>query len=243
MFIEPASLAQNPIQLESIEKASLRMVAQAVFDFRQSAIAIFQSESDLVQDIGEDLTREALDRMGVSRVDERLFGKIDYKRARYYFHPDFAVRQALFVDSKAEQISGQGTATLQTAQTSMRMRHIRAGVPQDVAGSLPTVVQTPKGDFLSTTIFVKYNYTDLEQGSRLERITLAALPNGMLQDTYNPSPEVGFWLAGRNAPLRGEPFRVRVSFPRLKAARRWRVQSIPLPPDPFIWDDDPVTSQ
>jgi hypothetical protein len=213
-----------------------------VSDFRESAIAIFQSESDLVQDIGEDLTREALDRMGVSRVDERLFGKIDYKRARYYFHPDFAVRQALFVDSKAEKIEGAGTATIQTAQTSMRIRHIRAGVIQDEAGTLPTVVQTPRGDFLSTTIFVKYNYTELDQGSRLERITLVALPSGMLQVRYNPSPEVGFWLAGRNAPQRGEPFRVRISFDRLKAARRWRVQTIPLPPDPFVWDDDTTVS-
>jgi hypothetical protein len=241
MLIEPATLAQNLDQLEAIEKASLRAVAQAVFDFRESAIAIFQHERDLVQDVGEDLTREALDRMGVSRVDERLFGKIDYKRARYYFHPDFAVRQALFVDSKAEQITGQGTATLQTAQTSMRIRHIRAGVAQDVAGTLPAVMQTSKGDFLTTTIFVKYNYTDLEHGSRLERITLAALPNGMLQDRYNPTPETGFWLAGRNAPMRGEPFRVRLSFLRLKTACRWRVQSIPLPPESFVWDDQPAT--
>jgi hypothetical protein len=65
--------------------------------------------------------------MGVSRIDERLFGKIDYKRARYYFRPDFAVRQALLVDSKAEKVEGQGTATLQTTQTSMRIRQIRAG--------------------------------------------------------------------------------------------------------------------
>jgi hypothetical protein len=242
MLIDPASLAQNLDRLEAIEKASLRMVTQAVSDFRESAIAIFQAESDLVQDIGEDLTREALDRMGVSRVDERLFGKIDYKRARYYFHPDFAVRQALFVDSKAEKIDGQGTATLQTAQTSLRIRHIRAEVAQDVAGTLPTVVQTPKGNFLSTTIFVKYNYTTLAQGSQLERITVAALPSGMLQDVYNPTPQNSFWLAGRNAPSRGEAFRVRFSFDRLKTARRWRVQSIPLPPDPFVWDDDPATS-
>ncbi len=238
MLIDPASLVHNLDQLEAIEKASLRMVAQAIYDFRESAIAIFQHEGDLVQDIGEDLTREAMDRMGVSKVDERLFGKVDYKRARYYFHPDFAVRQALFIDSKAEQVAGQGTATLQTTQTSLRIRHIRSGAAQDVPGTLPTVVQTSGGSFLSTTIFVKYSYTDLEQGSYLNRITVAALPNGMLQDRYNPNPQVGFWLAGRNAPSLGEAFRVRLSFAQLKAACRWRVQYVPLPPDPFVWDDE-----
>lgn len=64
---------------------------------------VFQAEIDLVADVGEDITREALDRMGMARIDQRLFGKMDYKRACYLFHPDYAVKQALFVDSKAEK--------------------------------------------------------------------------------------------------------------------------------------------
>ncbi|MGA9061677.1 MAG: SfiI family type II restriction endonuclease [Terracidiphilus sp.] len=243
MLIDPASLAQDLDRLEAIEKASLRMVAQALFDIRESAVTTFQNETDLVQDVGEDLTRDALDRMGVSRIDERVFGKIDYKWARYYFHPDFAVRQALFVDSKAEKVEGQGTATLKTAQTSMRIRQIRVGQVVDVPGTFPTVVQTSGGDFLSTTIFVKYNYTELAQGNSLEQITLAAVPNGMLQNIYNPTPEIGFWRAGRNAPQRGEAFRVRVPFSRLKALRGWRVQSVPLPPALFVWDEDDLPAQ
>ena len=55
--------------------------------------------------------------MGVAKIDQRLFGKTDYKRARYLFHPDYAIRQALFIDSKAEKVNGQGTATLQTSQS------------------------------------------------------------------------------------------------------------------------------
>src|SRR5436309_16071605 len=117
MFIEPAELANQPDRLEEIEKASMRLVTQAVYEFRLTAAEIFAREKDLAQDIAEDITREALDRLGVSRMDLRLFGKIDYKRARYVFHPEYAVRQALFVDSKAEKESG--TATLQTAQTSL----------------------------------------------------------------------------------------------------------------------------
>lgn len=238
MLIDPDELAQDLDKLEAIEKASLRLVVQAVFDFREQAVSIFQHERDLVQDIGEDITREALDRMGVSRIDERLFGKTDYKRARYFFHPDYAIRQALFADSKAEKVEGKGTATLQTSQTSLRIRHIRAGTPTDVPGTLPAVFETAKGKYLTTTIFVKYNYHELEDsGSQLDNILACALPNRMLQDRYNPTAEDTVWLAGRNAPTLGEDFRVRLSFARLKRKCRWRVQQIPLPPAPFLWDE------
>lgn len=138
MFIDPAELRRTPDRIEEIEKASTRLVAQAIFENKEEAVRIFSIEKDLAQDIAEDLTREALDKLGVSRMDLRLFGKIDYKRARYLFHPDYAVRQALLVDSKAEK--EHGTATLQTAQTSLRIRHVRAGIPVDVPGTLPIVI-------------------------------------------------------------------------------------------------------
>lgn len=58
----------------------------------------------------------------MARIDQRLFGKMDYKRACYLFHPNYAIKQALFVDSKAEKIEGRNTATLQTSQLSMVVR-------------------------------------------------------------------------------------------------------------------------
>ena len=85
MIIDPNTLKDDIERLEAIEKASLRLVTQAVYDFKDSAREIFELESDLVADIGEDLTREALDKMGVSKIDQRLFGKIDYKKAFYNF--------------------------------------------------------------------------------------------------------------------------------------------------------------
>ncbi len=241
MLIDPHELKYNLDRLEEIEKSSLRLVVQAVFDFRETAVEIFHKEKDLPQDMAEDVTREALDRMGVSRIDERLFGKIDYKRARYIFESEYAVRQALFVDSKAEDIAGQNTATIQTAQTSLRIRQIRANVAMDVEGKLPTVLtNTSKGNYLTTTIFVKYNYkqayTDTED-QQLLGITIIALPNGMLQDRYNPNPEDSFWRAGRNAPTLGEDFRVRIGISALKSRRSWRAQHIPIPPAPFVWDE------
>lgn len=132
MLISPNSLKDDFERLEAIEKASLRLVVQALYDYRDTAEDIFTIESDLVADIGEDITREALDKLGVSKIDQRLFGKIDYKKARYLFHPDFAIKQALFVDSKAEKASGHGTATLQTSQFSLIVRQFRSNEKVEV---------------------------------------------------------------------------------------------------------------
>jgi hypothetical protein len=237
VFIDPNSLAQDLERLEGIEKASQRLVVQALFEFRETAAEIFLKEKDLAADIGEDITREALDRMGVSKMNIRLFGKIDYKRARYHFNRDYAVRQALFVDSKAEKVSGAATATLQTAQTSMRIRHIRKGTAVDVPGKMPVVIDTESGTCVITTIFVKFNYRVQAQENRLINITIAALPNGMLQDRYNPTATDTIWRTGRNAPTRGEAFRVRLVFERLKNKTNWRVQQIPAAPASFVWED------
>lgn len=83
MLINPLELQNDPDRLEEIEKSSLRLVAQALYNYRATAIEIFREESDQVADIGEDITREALDRLGTSGIDQRLCGKVDYKRARY----------------------------------------------------------------------------------------------------------------------------------------------------------------
>ncbi len=237
MLLDPWQLSQDLDRLEDIEKASLRLVVQAIYDYRETAVLIFQEESDLVADIGEDITREALDRMGMARIDQRLFGKIDYKRARYLFHPDYAVKQALFVDSKAEKLEGQRTATLQTSQFSMVVRQIRAGEQIEVAGSLPPIFTVRDDDYITTTIFVKYNYVETVAGNTLKSITVTAVPNGLLQERYNPTAEDGIWLAGRNAPTRGELFRVRLSFSLLRKKCSWRVQNIPVSSLPFTWNN------
>lgn len=65
MLIDPRELADDPERLEEIEKATLRLVVQALWDFRQQARAIFDIEGDWVADIGEDITREALDKIGM----------------------------------------------------------------------------------------------------------------------------------------------------------------------------------
>jgi hypothetical protein len=237
MLLDPNELQNDLDRLEEIEKASLRLIVQAILDFKEQALEIFQNESDLVADIGEDITREALDRLGVSKIDQRLFGKMDYKKARYVFHPDYAVKQALFIDSKAEKISGQGTATLQTSQISMTVKQVRSGEEVEVPGKLPSILRLREEDFLTTTLFVKYNYDEAENTNMLKSITIAVLPNGFLQGRYNPDVNDTIWIAGRNAPTLGEEFRVRLSFNRLKQKASWRVQKIDVSSDDFAWDD------
>jgi len=238
MIIDPEDFKKSLYQLEVVEKTTLRFVTQAIYDYRESAEEIFKYENDLVADIGEDITREALEAVGVSKIDQRLFGKIDYKRARYLFHPEFALRQALFVDSKAEKVSGQGTATLQTSQLSMTAKQIRSGAEVRVEGKLPQIIEINAHKFLTTTIFVKYNYdVNKKDDNVLKSITIASLPNGMLQDKYNPTVDDTIFIAGRNAPTRGEDFRVRLSFSRLKKKSKWRVQKIEIPSKDFKWDE------
>ena len=240
MSLDPYSLPENLTLLDDIEKATLRLVTQAMYSFANEAADIFTNESDDVQDIAEDITREAMDRIGTSIIPARLFGTMDYKRARYLFSSDFSLRQALFVDSKAEKVAGQGTVTIQTSQTSLRIRQTRSGQPVDVAGTLPAVYHDRNQEtYLTTTVFVKYNYAELpERRNELQSINVLCLPNGMLQDSYNPDANTGFWMAGRNAPSRGEDFRVRISLRRLKALANWRVQRIGVKPDiAFGWEN------
>ncbi len=238
MTLEPKKLKDDLDLLESIEKATLRLVVQAIDDFKTQASEMFTQEHDLVADIGEDITREAIDRLGMSVIPVRLFGKMDYKKARYLFLPEFAMRQALFIDSKAEAISGQGTATIQTAQTSMKIRQKRAGKLIEESGKLPTVIDKEGKQFLTATLFVKYNYREITKTkNQLESISILNLPNGLLQARYNPDHQNTIWLAGRNAPSRDEAFRVRISLKQLKQKAHWRVQYITLDELPFIWDE------
>ncbi len=165
------------------------MVTQAIYDFRNEASEFFVHEPDLVADIGEDITREALDRMGTSTIPIRLFGKIDYKRARYVFHPEYSIKQALFVDSKAEKVEGARTVTIQTAQTSMSVRQVRANAPVDVPGALPQILNVQDADYLVTTVFVKYNYTEIPSSREksLESISVTCLPIWHVAGTLQPN--------------------------------------------------------
>lgn len=233
--MSPLEILRHPEKLEEVERSAFRLVEQALRDYIQQAANIFRHETDTVADIAEDVTREALDALGMPQIPNRLFGKVDYKRAGYVFLPDRTAEVALLVDSKAEK-GDASTATIQTSQTSMQIRLMRTGKTVEEQGKLPRWMKIQgERELLTVTIIVKYAYreespeSDGDEMSRhLEEIILLCLPNGELQDIYNPSPEDTFWSAGRDAPTRGEDFRVRVSIKRLADKAAWRVVRIPV---------------
>jgi len=211
-------------EIEEIEKLTLRWVFQAVYDFGMEAHEIFLKSPDSVKDIAEDITRELLDRLSGFNVQQRVYGTVDYKKARYVILPERTVRQALFIDSKAEKENR--SATIQMSQTSMWIRQRRSGDEVNEKGFLPEISEYGGRNYLTTTCLIHFMYEDDNNVHHLKEVTIAAIPNGRLQDKYNPTFDDGIWLAGRNAPSRGEDFRVRVSFSKLKEKSSWRIQTL-----------------
>ncbi len=222
MMRNPRTLSND--EIEAIERLSLRYLHRAAVDFGFEVAEIFRDSTDKVTNVAEDITREMLDRLGGYHIQQRVLGNVDYRKARYVILPDWVVRQALFVDSKAEKESR--TATMQMSQLSLCIRQMRGNAAVNQPGSLPCIATYGGLDYLTTTLLAHYAYSDREGRHRLALLTLAAVPNGILQDVYNPSSADTIWLVGRNAPSRGEDFRVRLSFPSLKKRMRWRVQRV-----------------
>lgn len=106
---DPRTLSLD--EIEEVEKLTLRWIFQAVRDFGMEAYEIFLKSPDSVKDIAEDITRELLDRLSGFNLSQRVYGTVDYKKARYIVLPEQIIRQAMFIDSKAEKKSG--TATIQ----------------------------------------------------------------------------------------------------------------------------------
>lgn len=215
--------------VERIERTSLRSLFLATRDFANDAWEFFRQSEDDPKDIAEDITRELLDRLGGYSITQRIFGNVDYRKARYVILSDLAVRQAFMVDSKAEK--NNSSATLQMSQVSLTVRQQRSGGITDVLGNLPPVAEYNGSSYLTTVLLSHYHY-NAQVGNdgkdrppyTLKGITLVAVPNGKLQNIYNPDHEDTIFIAGRNAPSLGESFRVRLSFPRLETKTPWRVQ-------------------
>lgn len=221
-----------PDQMETLEQTSFSMVTQALTDYASQAVSIFREEVDQPQDIAEDVTREAIELMGLPQIHMRLYGKVDIKKAVYVFLPE-AIPVALMLDAKAEKPSGSGTATIQMSQTSMHVKMLRQGRVIDEAGKLSSFIERDGRSLYVVTVFAKYIYDVVNSAHVLKRIIAACLPNGLLQDQYNPSESDTIWRVGRNAPTLGEDFRVRISFAELRAKAPWRVQDIQIPLSDF----------
>ncbi len=219
---EPGELSIG--EIEAIERQSLRSLYIAAYDLGFDAFEIFRQSSDDPKDIAEDITREMLDRLGGYQVQQRILGNVDYRKARYIILPEFSVRQTLFVDSKAEKETR--SATLQMSQISLTVHQRRGGEEIHEDGKIPAISTHGGQRFITTTLLGHYYYEEKNKKYLLKQLTLAAIPNGMLQGQYNPDMDDTIWLAGRNAPSRGEDFRVRIGFNSLALKAGWRVQRI-----------------
>lgn len=222
-LIDPAALTDE--QVELVEKLSARFVYQALRDFALDALHIFATSQDRMTEVAQDTTQEALNRLPGFSIPARLPGTMDFKRAGYTFLPDFAVRQALLVDSKAEK-SG-GSARIQTSQTSLAIRQMRKEQAVEEVGELPEVTGYRGHAFLVTTLFVHYHYKERTGGGlTLRKITIAALPGRRFQDRYSRSAEDTVF--GGSPHKDDEAFRTRLNFSRLETRCPWRVQRLSL---------------
>ncbi len=154
--------------------------------------------------------------------------------------PDTPRVQADNVGTKKVKITGEEALAAQRAYpgyTRYQLADLLGCSEQTVDRRLNNNKVREGNDFL-TTIFVKYNYRSGADRNDLIGISIICLPNGMLQERYNPDQDDSFWRAGRNAPSLGEVFRVRIGLPSLKRRANWRAQQIQLVPDlAHRWDD------
>ncbi len=224
----PGGAPLSPEQMEHVEQTTFSMVMQALTDYVQTATIIFREEVAQPQDIAKDVTREAMEAMGLPQLHERLYGKVDFKKAIYTFLPQ-AQPVALMLDAKAEKQNGDRTATIQMSQTSLRVKMQRGGQVTDERGRLEPFIQRGDLTLYVVTVFAKYIYQSTASGHQLRHITGICLPNGGLQERYNLDAADTIWRAGRKAPSRREDFPVRLSLVDLRRKAAWRVQDIQTP--------------
>ena len=140
-------------ELEVLERTTFEMVVQAITDYLRESILVFREEQDLPSDIAQDVMREAIEEMGLSGIRERLYGKVDYKKAIYVFlpHPQPV---ALMLDAKAEK--GNSSATIQMSQTSMHIRYVdKSGETVDERGKLSSTIIRNNLELKVVTIITK----------------------------------------------------------------------------------------
>lgn len=216
----------NLDDLEKMERTAFSIVKTAIENYKDDITKIFQEEEDKPQDIAEDVLREAIDELGVSKIRERIYGKVDLKKPIYVFLPR-PVPVALMVDAKAEKQNGDRTATIQMSQTSMRVKIRGRGKEINEPGKLGMEIMRGKTKLYVVTIIVKFVYIELEnERYDIKKIILACIPSGQLQDKYNPNSDDTIWRMGRDSPQRGEDFRIRLNFQKLRDKEAWRVQEI-----------------
>jgi hypothetical protein len=227
-------------QIEAIEKQCLRTVVQAMQEYSREARGLFEttqasSETEVIV-LAEDIVQYALEVAECYPIDRRFAGFIDYKRIRWVSAPFGITPQAFLVDAKASTENNRDT--LQQSQLPMDAQYVRnsqsgptvesmnAGVPPHVEfqGESGTLFA------MSTSVLIHFYYENLRSQDPpfrdLKAIYVLVLPHARLKHIYNPTPQIGFFGAGKHSPSRGEVPRIRVYFDRLRAMCSWRLQEL-----------------
>lgn len=233
-------------QIELVEKISLRLAFQSLVWFAPQAWDIFDRSPDDPQDIAEDITREAIGVFKGFSINERLFGTIDYKQARWLPMPFGLVPQALMVDSKAKRAYENARLDLQMSQVSMDVFLGSKEAPLQPLLKTAMDLRFEGGivkKAITSVVTAHYSY-DIKPagqvGNRLQRVIVAAVPNGLLKERYSPSRERTVFGVGKQSSGRGEDPRVRIYYSMLRSFAAWRVQEVVFDDrgrDQFNWKD------
>jgi hypothetical protein len=225
-------------QIEQLEKATLRVIVQALQEYSREAKQIFdfteaESETEVIV-LAEDILRYALEVAELYPINKRYAGFIDYKRVRWFPTPFGLIPQALLVDAKASTENNRDT--LQRSQLPMdaEFQDNKGNIHTLSAGVLPHLSIDFNGGVtlgaISTSILVHFYYENrsTRPGSfrELKSIFVLALPHARLKPKYNPNPLKTFFGQGKHSPARGEAARIRVYFNRFREMCPWRFQSL-----------------
>lgn len=228
----------SPSQVEQLEKATLRVILQALQEYSLEAKQIFDrteadSETEVIV-LAEDILQYALEVAELYPINKRYAGFIDYKRVRWFPTPFGLIPQALLVDAKASTENNRDT--LQKSQLPMDAEFMdsKGDVHKLSAGVLPHLdIQFDEGVIIgaiSTSILVHFYYENKSelQGCyrELKSIYVLALPHALLKSKYNPNPQKTFFGQGKHSPARGEAARIRVYFSRFREMCPWRFQEL-----------------
>jgi hypothetical protein len=231
-------LALSLAEIEQLEKATLRVIVQALQEYSWEAKQIFDktaadSETEVIV-LAEDILQYALEVAELYPINKRYAGFIDYKRVRWFPTPFGLIPQALLVDAKASTENNRDT--LQRSQLPMdaEFRDAKGKAHTLSAGVLPHLEIVFDGDVvlgaISTSILVHFYYVNKssEPGTHrdLKSIFVLALPHARLKSKYNPSPDHTFFGQGKHSPARGEAARIRVYFSRFREMCPWRFQQL-----------------
>lgn len=254
MHLDYTSISED--EIEQIEKATQRVVTQALQEYSREAKEIFDNtyapRDNEVIVLAEDLTQYALEVAECYPINKRYAGFIDYKRVRWLAMPFGLIPQAFLVDAKASTENNRDT--LQQSQLPMDADFESNGNSFHMKAGVVPHLEIPSFDgsqirAIATSIFVHFYYSKIDNDKPpyrdLKSIFALSIPHARLKSRYNPNAATTFFGQGKHSPARSEDPRIRVYFTKLRQMMPWRLQELKYLTSGYtepVWRDaDPST--